>query len=48
MSFVNDARNMIESSFSKISRSDQDRSNQESKDPHISPKPTSVPLGTYP
>ena len=48
MSYVNDARNMIKSSFSEKSRSDQDRSNQESKDLHILPKPTSscqaVPL----
>ena len=48
MSYVNDVGYMLKSSFSKISRSDQDRSNQESKDLHISPKPTSVPLGTYP
>ena len=47
MSYVNDAGNMIKSSFSEKSRSDQDRSNQESKDLHILPKPTSV-LRTYP
>ena len=43
MSYVNDVRNMIKSSFSEKSRSDQDRSNQESKDLHILPKPTSGP-----
>ena len=43
MSYVNDAGNIFTSSFSKISRSDQDRSNQESKDFHIFPKPTSGP-----
>ncbi len=41
MSFVNDVGYMIKSSFSEKSRSDQDRSNQESKDLHIHPKPTS-------
>jgi hypothetical protein len=41
MSYVNDVGNMIKSSFSEKSRSDQDRSNQESKDLHILPKPTS-------
>ena len=40
MSYVNDVGNMIKSSFSEKSRSDQDRSNQESKDLHILPKPT--------
>ena len=43
MSYVNDVGNMLKSSFSKKSRNDQDRSNQESKDFHIPPKPTSSP-----
>ena len=48
MSYVNGARNMIESSFSEKSRSDQDRSNQESKDLHILPKANLWPARTIP